>query len=321
MLNVNELGIFNRVPKPILIPSDRVFWRSYAVFNAGACIDTSGRILLFYRAVGDAKYYISRIGVAFSYDGVKFEYLSDEPLLYPDREEDWCGVEDPRVTIIENKAIITYTSLSSKRYNRSRISIGIAETINSLENIREIRKVGFIREPSPNKDASLIKIKEHYIIIHRPMGNKKWGLRPSIWCTKISNYKGKIKLNIKESWPLLMPREGELKVGLGPTPLQLESGEWLMIYHAVYEPQVYVAYAALVDKEFNKIISITPKPILIPKTPFEIHGHVPYVIFPEGLILKDDKLYLYYGAGDMCVMLATCDLTELLMILDKSRFE
>ena len=89
----------------------------------------------------------------------------------------------------------------------------------------------------------------------------------------------------------------------------------------VYPPEIYLIYAMLVDKEFKKILSVTPQPILAPEHGYEweLYGDVPFVVFPTGAIVSDNEVYLYYGAGDKVVMLAKADLSELLMVLDKYR--
>ncbi|RLJ09916.1 MAG: glycosidase, partial [Candidatus Aenigmatarchaeota archaeon] len=48
-------------------------------------------------------------------------------------------------------------------------------------------------------------------------------------------------------------------------------------------------------------------------------GDVPNVVFPEGAVVKDGKLLVYYGAADKRCCLATCELDDLLDFLLKKK--
>ncbi|MBL7131970.1 MAG: glycosidase, partial [Candidatus Omnitrophica bacterium] len=41
-------------------------------------------------------------------------------------------------------------------------------------------------------------------------------------------------------------------------------------------------------------------------------GDVPEVVFPEGAVLLDERLYIYYGAADKTCCLATINLKDLI---------
>ena len=94
---------------PILVPSpDQVFfcpvsqkkvkWEEKNILNPSAVV-RDNRIYLIYRAQDSSM--TSRLGLAFSEDGLHFQRLP-EPVLYPDNDGmisyEWSGgVEDPRV--------------------------------------------------------------------------------------------------------------------------------------------------------------------------------------------------------------------------------
>jgi len=40
------------------------------------------------------------------------------------------------------------------------------------------------------------------------------------------------------------------------------------------------------------------------------------VVFPTGLLLRGDELWMYYGAADTCVCLATAKLADVLATLE-----
>ena len=52
-----------------------------------------------------------------------------------------------------------------------------------------------------------------------------------------------------------------------------------------------------------------------PEEPYEIDGFYRGCVFPCGKIIKDDTLFVYYGAADKYCGLATCLLQELLEYL------
>ena len=62
----------------------------------------------------------------------------------------------------------------------------------------------------------------------------------------------------------------------------------------------------LFDKDDpTKVLARAEKPILEPEASWERFGQVPNVTFAEGLVIKGDIWYLYYGAADMWICLTT----------------
>jgi predicted GH43/DUF377 family glycosyl hydrolase len=131
---------------------------------------------------------------------------------------------------------------------------------------------------------------------------------------------------------LLSPsHHSDAKIGPGIPPIETPDG-WLMIYHHVEkidavasenpaerkpERFIYSVRAALLDLEDpTKIIGKLPYDILYPEAPFETE-HGTAIIFPTGGFIKDGVLYVYYGASDYSVGLATGSVTDLLIELNK----
>ena len=108
----------------------------------------------------------------------------------------------------------------------------------------------------------------------------------------------------------------ERKVGIGPPPIRTDAG-WLVIYHGVDSNTVYRAGAALLDLENpRRVIARTPEPILEPEEPYEKVGVVPNVVFPEGAVVTDGQLRVYYGGADRVCCLATVPLKLLMESLE-----
>jgi predicted GH43/DUF377 family glycosyl hydrolase len=75
--------------------------------------------------------------------------------------------------------------------------------------------------------------------------------------------------------------------------------------------------AALSDlKEPHKLISKAPGYILQPVTKYEREGLVPNVTFPSAAVIVREDLYVYYGAADTVIGMATCKLNTLLEYLN-----
>jgi predicted GH43/DUF377 family glycosyl hydrolase len=115
-------------------------------------------------------------------------------------------------------------------------------------------------------------------------------------------------------------------IGPGPPPLKTERG-WLQIYHgiATHLSSYYLYQAGLVLLDLDNPLNIIRRSrynILEPRELYEQVGQVPNVIFPTGLIADnvgsdgfvapDSTLFLYYGAADTSVCLATTTVDELL---------
>jgi beta-1,4-mannooligosaccharide/beta-1,4-mannosyl-N-acetylglucosamine phosphorylase len=80
---------------------------------------------------------------------------------------------------------------------------------------------------------------------------------------------------------------------------------------------------ALLDLEHPAhVLARGAQNVLEPREPYELMGQVPGVVFPSGLVVdrtdeagfapEDATAYLYYGAADTCVGLATASIGQLL---------
>ena len=89
-----------------------------------------------------------------------------------------------------------------------------------------------------------------------------------------------------------------------------------MIYHGVEDAlqgKIYHAGAALLDlNNPTKVIGRLKKPLFSPTEPWEKQGDVNNVVFPTGAVLKDAKLFIYYGAADKMIAAKSLNIKELL---------
>jgi beta-1,4-mannooligosaccharide/beta-1,4-mannosyl-N-acetylglucosamine phosphorylase len=115
-------------------------------------------------------------------------------------------------------------------------------------------------------------------------------------------------------------------IGSGPPPVKTRQG-WLHIYHGVAthfgSSNIYQAGVMLLDlKDPSKVISRGFYNILEPREPWELMGQVPNVVFPSGIIvhqtdsegfaLPESEVFVYYGAADTCIGLATSTIKDLI---------
>ncbi|MHC4980555.1 MAG: glycoside hydrolase family 130 protein [Planctomycetota bacterium] len=109
-----------------------------------------------------------------------------------------------------------------------------------------------------------------------------------------------------------------VKVGAGPPPILTEHG-WLLIYHGVkaYGGNfVYRVGVALLDRDTPyKVIARGRDWVFQAEAPYELSGYVPSVVFPTGVLVRGDELWMYYGAADSYVCLATARLDDVLAVL------
>ena len=256
---------------------------------------------------------VSRFGYAASKNGFNISERLLEPIftVTPDSDIDCLGVEDPRLALIEDKIYMTFSAYGfvprmheAFRWVQIGItSIGVDDFKNKKWNWSErIYPFPF----TDNKDAALFpeKIKGKYVMLHR--------IPQHIWL----GYSDDLK-TFRDNSIILMPQGlgwEYYKVGGGATPIKTEKG-WLIIYHAVDKKMVYRLGLAFLDLEDpGKVIYRHPEPILSPELEFETQGDVSNVTFTCGCVVKDDQLFVYYGAADTVICVSTISMKKILSL-------
>ncbi len=324
----------SRIPKmklhrhplsPILSPNPEKSWESGAVFNPGAAIGPDGRVVLLYRAIPEGytpfpdrpgyDHYISSIGCAVSDDGVHFERYPS-PVIQPTEPYERFGCEDARINRIDFLEspvyLITYTALSAPAFSGEGDRVALASTTD----FQHFEKHGVIIPELQNKDTVIFpdRISGRVAMLHR--------VEPDIQIVYFDDleslmhpdeafwrdYRAKL-----DDFVVMRPHfewEGE-KIGGGCPPIKTEKG-WLVIYHAKDRQAVYRAGVALLDLDKpERVIARSPYPILEPETEYERFGDINNVVFPQGAVVLNGTLYVYYGAADKVCGLATAPLAEL----------
>ena len=291
---------------PIISPLDIPF-PAAAILNPGATIQ-DGQFVLVLRIEDHAGF--SSLHIARSENGITDWKIDPKPILAYGEEglryEEW-GCEDGRVTYIEEDKcrFIIYTAYSPR---------GAAVALARSYDLVTAERIGLILSSS-NKDAVLCpqKFNDRWLILHRPDA----GGDEHIW----SAYSPDL-VHWGEPHSVLSEEGGaawdNIKVGAGAPPILLDEG-WLLIYHGVKGYGGHLVYrvgVALLDKDKPyKVIARSRKWIFQAEAPYELSGLTPNVVFPTGLLLCDDELWMYYGAADTCTCLATAKLKDVLSTL------
>jgi len=325
--------IIKRLPQnPILKPIREHAWEAEAVFNP-CPIKNNGKIFLLYRAISMNHYHTwaradiisSDIGIAESKDGINFK--NRRKFIFPEKEWEKIGCEDPRVTKLNNKYYIFYTALSKYPFQADGIKVGLTIT-------KDFKKIEEKHLVTPFNAKAMTLFPEK-------INGKIWALLtvntdipPSkicfvsfdkeneIWSEKFWNkwYKN------FEKYSLPLQRKPEDFVEVGAPPLKTKYG-WLVFYSYIrnyYSPKrLFGVEVVLLDlKDPSKIISKFEMPILTPEEYYERIGLVPNVVFPTGALIKGNWIYLYYGGADTVCCLAQIEISSLLKeILEKDKVE
>lgn len=245
---------------------------------------------------------ISHLRLARSADGVRFR-VDAQPWLMPGVDAEAFGVEDARITRIDDTYYVNYTAASAQ---------GIATALVSTQDFSACERRGVIFPPA-NRDVTFLpqKINGLYACYHRPMPGYFGGY--NIWYATSPDL-------IHWGNHQLVMQSGQSgwaagRVGGGAPPIHTPEG-WLSIYHAADDRHRYCLGAFLTPHDQpQRIIRHSPQPILTPEAPYEREGFFPDVVFSCGTTLQGDRLRLYYGAADAYVALAEGSLAALLAAL------
>ena len=287
---------------PILTKAD-IPYPVQTVHNAGVTKFDDRYIMLFRSHLDTGR---SIIGLAESEDGFNFE-ARDEPFMTPSTKPVFCeyeeyGVEDPRITYLEDAYYITYSAYSARG-----VRIGLAKTTN----FQSVKRVAFITQADYRNTVLFPeKINGKYVKLDRPHSDiSPW----SIWISFSPDLRhwGGSKLVMKPvpyHWD-------EMKIGPGAPPIRTEQG-WLSIYHGVFptmDGHVYRLGVALHNLDDPaEVLGVGDRWILQPEDPWEVTGYVHNVVFTCGAVPEEDgTLKLYWGGADKVMCAGTAVIDEL----------
>lgn len=343
MVTVNKLGI--------ILSKTELGFECAGVLNP-AVIKDGDYIHLFYRAVAKDNY--SSIGYCKLNSPLEIESRNDIPLLFPEEEYESHGIEDPRIVKIEDTFYLTYTAYtgvnalgalatSTDLIHWKKHGIIVPQftyetfkhLIEAKGNLQE-KYVRFNQNQKNHKklDLNLYLWDKNLIFFPRKIAGKFCffhRIKPDIQLVvSIENLEDLTTefwenyfMNFNDTIVFSSVYKHEISyVGGGCPPIETEEG-WLIIYHGVHDTAngyVYTACAALldIDNPLREIARLS-YPLFYPEKEWELRGEVHNVCFPTGTVIEDDTLYIYYGAADERIAVASLSIQELLdeLLLNK----
>jgi predicted GH43/DUF377 family glycosyl hydrolase len=305
---------------PLIRPSQIAFVRASGAFNPGVSVDRASGLVVLLVRVFEQDTRRSCLALATSSDGRRIDAIRDRAAVSREAPYEEWGVEDARVTYLdgEGRYAITYTGYSSAGPRVCLI------TTDDLCDPASYQRHG-PRLHGDNKNCVIFpgKVRGQYVILHRPM--------PRIECIRVDSLEGK--------WPergteVLGPRAGtwrSSRVGAGAPPVATRLG-WLLPFHGattIEEGNVYSMGWCLLDMDHPEtVLYASDAPALAPSAPYEIDaGPLPQVdmanfkngvrvVFPQGLIERNDDFIVYYGAADVSVAAARVGAEDLLTSIE-----
>ncbi|MFA6602098.1 MAG: hypothetical protein WCT02_04545 [Candidatus Paceibacterota bacterium] len=301
---------------PIITPRPGVLWEARGTLNPAA-IELNGKFHILYRAVSVNN--VSTIGYATSTDGFSIDERLDKPVYFPRGTFEMnnatpnfnCGCEDPRIVEIGSRLYMTYTGYDGVTPRVAVSSISTADFLNrrwgNWSNPEAITPPSVV-----NKDATILpeKAKGGYMVFHR--------VNESV-CADFVSSLDFTKEKITQCIEMISPRRGMWdggKVGISTPPVKTKEG-WLLLYHGVSWSTTYRVGAVLLDLVDPTIVKArTAVPLFEPEAEYEHKGAVANVVFPCGLAIRGTTAYMYYGAADSVIGVATMKIASLLRMLE-----
>jgi len=298
--------------------------QTITVHNAGITQYKEETIMLFRSHLRNG---ISVLGIARSENGLDTWKIDRIPALTPcNKDDDFAegtdvdelieneqgGVEDPRITKINDIYYITYSAYHATIAHRVRVSLATTKDFKTFKRYGPLLKTDM-----RNVVIFPERINEKFYGLFRPNDHTELhtgGIYKQIKIgTTTSIEQG--KWTISEQ-PIMMQNDGPSsfsdKIGPGAPPIKTKYG-WINIFHGVrstMDGNPYVLGVALHDLQSPEKVKVSNIPILFPSKADcivnkESYIHVPNVVFCCGAIRKNNgDIYIYYGGNDTVMNVA-----------------
>jgi beta-1,2-mannobiose phosphorylase / 1,2-beta-oligomannan phosphorylase len=328
----------------ILLSKTDLEFENEAVLNP-ATIREGDNVHIFYRAVRNGNF--STLGYCRLDGPLTIAERWEKPFMVPEFDYESHGIEDARIVKIDDVYYMTYTAYdgtnargayaTSKNLMHLKKQGILVPHITYARFVSLVEKAGkvnenyyhnhkfYYQEADPEEkillwDKNVVffprRINGNLVFLHR--------IRPGIQLVSVKNLKELTKefwenyfLNLHEHIVIdpLFQHESDY-VGSGCPPIETEHG-WLLIYHGVQDTNQGLIYsacaAALLDiNDPRKEIARLPFSLFSPEFEWERKGDVNNVVFPTGTAIFGDTLFIYYGAADSHIAVATLSLATLI---------
>lgn len=325
----------------VILEKTSLPFESRAVLNP-TVFQEGGKTHMFYRAV--ALDGVSSIGYCELEDGITAINRMKEAVIKPEFDYEKKGVEDPRITKIDDVYYLTYVA-----YDGINARIAYATS----RDLKKFTKHGIISPNFSYKEAEKYlqksKLKEGYYFFSSYIRERQgadcvvWEKDPALFPVKFGGKFALIHRILPEMQIILFDDFKQLQddnfwksylsnlnkhviientewfetrnIGGGCPPIETTAG-WLLIYHGVHETndkRTYSVGAAFLDKnEPWKLVAKSKEPLLSPETDWELSGDIKNTVFPTGSAIFGNDLYIYYGAADERIAVAKVQIDDLI---------
>ncbi|MDW3195803.1 MAG: hypothetical protein R8G66_25745 [Cytophagales bacterium] len=332
MLKVKKEGI--------LLEKTELAFENEGVLNP-AVIQEGDIVHVFYGAVRMGNY--STIGHCQLKGPLDLADRKSSPVFLPGADQELQGVEDPRMVKIDHTYFLTYTaydgvnalgSLATSedllKFQRKGIMVpqitrqAFLDLTASLRISRKYNPFHHLHDTRSATEDNILLSDKNLMFFPRKINGKFYFLHqihPDIQIASVDTIE---ELN-KDYWQnylmhldqhILMAAKYAHEtsyIGGGCPPIETKAG-WLLIYHGRHdttEGYVYSACAALLDlEEPEKERARLPYPLFKPELAWELSGEVNNVVFPTGTAIFGARLYIYYGAADKRIAVASVRLSR-----------
>jgi beta-1,2-mannobiose phosphorylase / 1,2-beta-oligomannan phosphorylase len=248
---------------------------------------------------------LSHLRLVCSDDGINFYEPAGYPLLTGEGPLQTFGIEDCRVSFLEEQYHLTFTAVSPN---------GVGVGLRTTTDWKNFAAHGMMLPPH-NKDCAIFeeKVNGKYYTLHRPSSVDLGG--NFIWLASSPD-----GIHWGDHRCILTTRAGSWdskRIGAGAAPIKTPQG-WLEIYHGANAQHQYCLGAFLMDLDDPyKVIARSEEPIMMPSAPYELTGFFGHVVFTNGHIVQPDgdTVTVYYGAADEVVCAADFSLAAILSSL------
>jgi beta-1,2-mannobiose phosphorylase / 1,2-beta-oligomannan phosphorylase len=329
----------------VILEKTQYAFESKGVLNP-AIMQVGTDVHMFYRAFKKGNY--STLGYCRFEGPVKIVERKNHPVFYPDKKEEKQGVEDARLTKMDNTYYMTYTAYDG---HNALGAVAVSTDLEKFDKLGVITPKVTFREYynaiEGNKNLSNKYLHQYHFLVEHGLLDKVpnyliWDKNLLLFPEKIN---GKFAL-LHRMFPgiqivyfndfadlttdfwiqylfaldehiVMDPAYGyeTSHIGGGCPPIRTPHG-WLLIYHAVEVTtysNVYHMSAAILDiNDPKKVIARLKKPLASPEHEWEKRGYVNNVCFPTGTAIFNEDLYIYYGAADSTIAVAKINMNELL---------
>jgi predicted GH43/DUF377 family glycosyl hydrolase len=326
----------------VLLEKTELEFENEGVLNP-AVMQEGDTVHIFYRAVRKGNH--STVGYCQLKGPLDISERKSTPVFLPGADHELQGVEDPRIVKINQTYFLTYTaydgvnamgSLATTKdlvnFERNGIVVpqithqDFLDITTNTHISRKYNRFHNLHDTASVRQKNILLSDKNLMFFPRKINGKFYFLhriRPDIQIASVNtieeltaDYWQDYLENFDEHILMTSRYEHEISyIGGGCPPIETKAG-WLLIYHGVHDTAqgyVYSACAALLDlNEPEKELARLPFPLFKPELDWELKGEVNNVVFPTGTAIFGDRLYIYYGAADTCIAVASVKMSELL---------